>query len=507
MNERISLSVIWVLALLIGVVCGVPERAIAYDVGDSVDIDQVGEVVDVLRLGFWHWAHASGDPDPNDMHEGITDADDSVGDHQCTFTTTPYSQWDPVAEDYGASHWPFTFDPGNEMTCVMTAPEPGQYLVVFQALVHENGNYFVEYDAGGQWTLLGTFAVDPIDPDQYQTRIYAFVVETDPGRTQIPLKFYSTGHKLSLSGILLAKLAEDPFAGSSTSGYYHGNLLFDKSQASDVLARITGNSFLNGRYLGLLGMANVSNMSKYDAGTGSIVQDFREKLLANVVLGTIRDDSIMRNRAITLIQKPLTWDNWENFGSLLHGSMLRTMSVAYDYLYDHLTEAQRDNVRRLIDRQARRMYIESLTQDWWSPDGRANNWQAVTHSGLGLAGLVLREESTYAAHYLDWAKYQCKLYVKTTLTESGSCREAYGSYYTYGTGNITSFFIMLKNATGEDLLGEGGDYAAPGAQYIAESDGSVDAPAPLRLGGGLDHHLGETLRGTHHGRWRHCLVG
>ncbi len=452
------------VVILVLMVSGNPATVQAYDPGDQVEIGKIGEVVDVLRLGFWHWSHASGDPDPNDAHEGINDADDSVGDHQCTFTTTPYSEWDSVAEDYGASHWPFTLDPNNVMTCVMTVPQPGQYIVAFQALVNLAGNYHMDYKKNGVWTPLNTFNADPNFPadepvpDPYQTIIPAFVVETDAGQTEIQLRFYSTGHKLSLSGIVLGKIIEDPFAGKATSGFYHGNSLFDKSKASALYASFLADPFLTQRYNHCLGRAVVNNPSQFDqAPANKNVTGYREELLMNSVLSAINGNVNMRNLAIELIMKPTNWIEWRNLGPLYHAGMLRVMATGYDHLYDHMTPAQRDAVRRRLDTEAMWIYIQSLTQAWWSPDGRANNWQAVCHAGLGFAGLVLREESLRAPQYLDWAKYQTKLYVKSTLTASGSCREAYGSYYTYGLGNADVFFVILKNITGEDLLGYDND--------------------------------------------------
>ena len=435
--------------LVVAVLCGAAQRAAAYVPGDSVPIDEVGEVVDVLRLGFDHWSAASGDP-TGDTYHGVADVDDAVGDHQCTFTVTPYQEWDAVAEDYGCSYWPFTLDPNNVMNFVMTAPEAGQYVVAFQALVNSAGHYFLEYQKDGNWIQLPEFGTAPGDP--YQTIIFSFVVETGAGQTEIPMKFYSTAYKLALSGIILAKFTLDPFEGSATSGYPHGNILFDPNEASEILAKFTATPFLSSAYADVRNHANAFP-PLYNSITSGKMMEFRKKLLINAILSIIEDNPTRLDVAIQLIEKPLGWGEFRSYGSLHHGGLIRTLAIAYDILYDHLTETQRDDIRRLIDKEARALYVESITQDIWALDTSGGNWQAVCHSGMGAAGMVLRNESRYAQQYFDWALYQCKVYLRTMLGPDGSCYEAYGSYFNYGLGNLTNFFVMLKNVTGEDLFG------------------------------------------------------
>ncbi len=444
--------------LLAGLTLLPAQAALAYTTGDAVEIDEVGLVHDDLRMGFWHWSHASGDPEPTDTYEGISDVDESVGDHDCNFSTTPYSAWDPIAEDDGASHWPFTFPAGSTTEFVMTAPAPGQYVLAFQALVNLSNNCQIEYKVGGVWTPLNTFGADP-SGDLYQTALFAFVVETDANQTQIPIRVINPDFKLSISGVILAEFRGDPFAGRPTSGYTHGNMLFDKTQASALYATFLADPFLNQRYNYCVGRAAVSSLSQFDVAPASKnATGYREELLMNSVLSAINGDATMRALAIELLMKPTNWVEWnQHFGVLYQAGMLRVVATGYDQLYDYMTPAQRDTVRRRLDREAMNLYVQSITQSWWSPDGRANNWQAVAHAGIGFAGLALKDESLRAPQYLDWAKYQTKLYVKTTLSASGACREAYGSYYTYGLGNANAFFVVLKNVTGEDLLGYDND--------------------------------------------------
>ena len=429
-----------------------------YTTGDKVNLEDVGEVIDILRLGFRHWAHASGDPDPSDTHDGINDVDDSVGDHGCTFTTTPYSVWDPIAEEYGASHWPFTLDPNNVMNFTMTAPESGQYVIVIQTLVNTRGKYYLEFQQGGQWNTVLLYQWPlPFPPGstQYMTMLYSVVVETDPGQTQIPMRIYSTDYKMGASGIVLARLAEDAFADSDANdpNVHHGNAMFTPAEAVTLWARWNASSMLYSRYLDLKSSADASSQlasGYYDLYNRGRLGSYREKLVNNALISAIDGDTSRRDQAVQLLEKVVGWGDFAPAGTLRQGDNLRALAIAYDHLYQYLTPTQRDQIRRKIDREARLVYLESITQDWWSVDTRANNWQAVIHSGLAAAGLALRNESRYAQQYGDWGKYQCKNYIHTTFTDSGSCREAYGTYYSYGLGSLTRYIVMLKNISSTD---------------------------------------------------------
>ena len=434
------------LVLIIVTIGASAPQACAYVTGDQVDTYDVGEVVDQLLLGFAHWSNASGDPHP-DLYDDIADLSDSVGDHNTVFTTTPYSEWDPVSEQYGHSHWPFTLDPNNVMSFVMTAPAAGQYVVAFQGLFHSSGQYFLEYQKGSQWIAMPQLGAG----GGYQTLLFCFVIDTDPGQTQIPMRIYSTGYKLGIGGFVLAKLSEDPFAGSDPNdpNIPHGDAMFDANEAAEIWARTTGSSFLYNRYLGVKNEGN-ANPSSYTTLSGSWAVSYSGKLLINTLFSELDGDTTRRNLAIQLLEKSAGWGNFRDIGRLHHGGLLRAISIAYDHLYEYLTPTQRANIRAKIDREARELTISYMTMNQWAHRNRVGNWGPVTHSGLLAAGLALRNESAYAKQYRDWGQDRCKKYLETALTASGSCREAYGSYYNYALVTLIPAAIMLRNISSID---------------------------------------------------------
>ena len=427
--------------------------ALAYTTGDQVDTFDVGDMVDHLQLGFRHWSSASGDPTPDIDSDGLNDINDSFGDHSGAFTTTPYSVWDAASEDYGISHWPFTLDPNNVMSFTMTVPAGGQYILAFQGLFHTTGSYTVEYQKGATWVPISDFG--PKVGDAYQTLIYCYVIEADPGQTQIPIRIYSAGYKLGIGGFVLATPVEDPFAASDANdpNIPHGNAIFDANEAAEIWARTTGNTFLYNRYLDIKSSYNASsNLSSgyFNNLSTGIVDTYWGRLLCNTLFSELDGDTTRRDQAIQILEKCTGWADFRTLGKLHQGSLLRVIAIAYDHLYDDLTPAQRDSIRRKLDRGARNMYVDYMTMNQFSLGPRAGNWCAVTHSGLAAAGMVLRNESRYASQYLNRGRWGCQFYIETAMTESGACRESYG-YYVYGMGTLAPAIVMFQNILGENL--------------------------------------------------------
>jgi len=77
-------------------------------------------------------------------------------------------------------------------------------------------------------------------------------------------------------------------------------------------------------------------------------------------------------------------------GHLAVGDAAHAFAVGYDWLYPHMTNAQRILVRETVEQSGYRIYRKG----WYpSPDevGSSTNHNAVVNGGLGLAAPALRE--------------------------------------------------------------------------------------------------------------------
>lgn len=424
-----------------------------HEVNSPIDRTEVGRIVDYVRMGYAHWSSASGDPKP-DVLGGARDIDDSFGEHKGRLKDGDRSE-PRVFELY----------PGNELTMVLKAPRPGRYVVGLMGMTGKASSHELEYRRNGKWIKLPTLSGDKEWAKGWQVKIFCFLIETGAGMREIPIKIYSTKARLALYGAALAELRKDPFEGKPPEGGKHPSFLFSSDDIPALRKKLTEHPFCSKMYKQVRNVGYGRTM--LDRGNfdtpGHRIGYFRSFLVKAAVTSAIDGDQKNRDLAVRLMEKALTWKSWG--ATLNNAGMIRTMSIAYDCLYEHLSPALRDRIRRRIEKETAALYLESTLGAWWGSEGRANNWQAVCNSGIGLGGLALRGESRYAQDYIDWGKRLCKVYIKTTIAPDGSCREAYGSYFNYGVGTAFSFLVMLKNATGEDLLSYDNDVLTRMTEY------------------------------------------
>ena len=415
----------------------------------AVPTEAVGQVVDAVSVGSAHWSATSGDPQP-DLHNGLKDMDNSFGEHD-----------GKLEKSTGHQAERFNLFPGNRLTMTLTAPKPGQYVIALQGMTGKNNSHVLEYRRGEQWVKVPVLSGDPNWPKGWQVKIFRYLIETAPGQTKIPIRLYSTKQRLALHGMVLAKPMGDPFSGKAGPAGPHPRLLFSKDEIPALRKKLTEDPFCSKMYPKVrnIGYAKtILDKGGFDKVQESKVMRFRKYLLIGSISSAVMDDQANRKLALELIEKAMTWKSWGN--PLRQAGMIRTMSIAYDCLYEHLGADLQDRMRRRIENETRNLYMQAVTGAWWASKNRANNWQAVCNSGIGMGGLALAGEADMADELLAWGKDQCKIYLRTTLAADGSCREAYSSYFNYGVGSALSFLFMLNNATGENLLGYDNDVLA-----------------------------------------------
>jgi hypothetical protein len=409
-------------------------RSADYKSDSVISTDAVGEILDVVKMGAEHWSHASGDPNP-DLLNGIQDIDDSFGQHKGKLKNSQ------------------SFDLRNsEATMVVRAPEGGRYALCVRVRTGKDRRGAVEYMRGNQWIALPRISGDPQWKKTWQDKVFCYVVETALHQTEIPLKICAIEGAMTLQGVALARL-QTGISSQDAQGVQHPRMLLTVAEIPQIRKRLKGNSFLSERIntVHSPGFARKAlAKGDFDKLGDNKADAFQSHLLPAAVLGVILDDESLLTLAEQYVEKAIQQQDWGT--TLRQAGMINTVAIAYDCLYDRLGSELRERVRSRLERETNALYREAVLGAWWGTEMRANNWQAVCNSAIGVAGLAMRGESALAPQYIQWGKRLCQVYLKTTLAADGSCREAYASYYNYAVGNVVNFFVCLKNATGEDLL-------------------------------------------------------
>ena len=138
---------------------------------------------------------------------------------------------------------------------------------------------------------------------------------------------------------------------------------------------------------------------------------------------------------------------------LAAGHLLYGMGVAYDLLYNDLSQAERTTYRACIARHAELLY------NYFAPKpGRAyaysQNHTFIPMAGLGIAAYALYGEAPQAA---QWAALSRAIYdrVLETYSRDGYYYEGY-EYWIFSTPWIVHYLEAHKHATGEDLFDQPG---------------------------------------------------
>ncbi|MCP5531356.1 MAG: heparinase II/III family protein [Opitutaceae bacterium] len=133
---------------------------------------------------------------------------------------------------------------------------------------------------------------------------------------------------------------------------------------------------------------------------------------------------------------PMRWPEWtdlvhDRFGraTLRTGMLAQDVAVAYDWLYQSLSVAERASIVEGLNRRGIQPYLETLAQDpWWTHD--LNNWMTVIVGGFGIVGMVLGDEHPASERMVALALEKMELYLQT-YGQEGEFNESVG----YGSAN------------------------------------------------------------------------
>jgi hypothetical protein len=117
-----------------------------------------------------------------------------------------------------------------------------------------------------------------------------------------------------------------------------------------------------------------------------------------------------RDAAVAELDHALeTWPIWVDTAhqppyDLMTGELSMTYGIAYDWLYDALTPAERTRLREGVERRSLRGYLDVTTREptpFWLT--ATMNWNTVTNGGATMLALALGEESALSERVLTIA--------------------------------------------------------------------------------------------------------
>jgi hypothetical protein len=173
-----------------------------------------------------------------------------------------------------------------------------------------------------------------------------------------------------------------------------------------------------------------------------------------------------RDAAVAELDHALeSWPIWVDTAhqppyDLMTGELSMTYGIAYDWLYDALTPAERTRLREGVERRSLRGSLDVTTREktpfWFTA---TMNWNTVTNGGATMLALALGEDSQLSGPVLNLAAPAMAHYWNH-LEEDGAWAEGTG-YWTYGH----RYAFIAADALRRAGRPEGADYLGrPGAK-------------------------------------------
>lgn len=250
---------------------------------------------------------------------------------------------------------------------------------------------------------------------------------------------------------ILVIVAPGPFRQAGSAAPAHPAVLFSAGEVAALRARAVHPTLapvttrLFGRAEALLKAAplQVSTTGRGEADPPGYIKGLdaarrlQGRVLTYAMAFLLNGDRRFRDAAVAELDRAIAvWPIWVDTAhtppyDLMTGEISLTAGLAWDWLYDELTPAERLRLREGVERRAMLPYLDATTRakpmSWYTAD---HNWNPVCNGGAAVLALALGAESRYAADVLRMAAPGTAAYWNH-LGADGGWDEGTG-YWTYG---------------------------------------------------------------------------
>jgi len=181
-------------------------------------------------------------------------------------------------------------------------------------------------------------------------------------------------------------------------------------------------------------------------------RDVLRKVSLCALAWRLSGETKFKDRAWQELEAAAAWPTWNPSHFLDVAEMTTAFAIGYDWLYDQLTDAQRDLLIKTIAERALREGLPGSTSDpknlWWLK--APMNWNAVCNSGLLLGALAIADREPDLSRSVI---QQAVASVPLTFSEyepDGAYPEG-PAYWGYGTNYLMALLHGLHTALGSDF--------------------------------------------------------
>ena len=181
----------------------------------------------------------------------------------------------------------------------------------------------------------------------------------------------------------------------------------------------------------------------------SILPISREVINRMIILGyayRVTGNMVYAERAWEELENVCTYDDWCPSHFLATAEMALAVSIGYDWLFDYLTDEQKD---LLADTAFEYAINRALNDNHWFTWSK-NNWNSICYSGIGIASMVFADRNPEAAAEFLAMCYKNMPIAFENFTPDGVYAEGPG-YCQSGMNSIVFFISSSRNFFGTDF--------------------------------------------------------
>lgn len=219
--------------------------------------------------------------------------------------------------------------------------------------------------------------------------------------------------------------------------------------------RVTENEMTQMWYANIKASADsalTSKMTTYSVNNrGNILESARkarDRLLTLAFTYGVTQDEKYLNRAYEEMLEYGTWSDWSGFNSsLVTAEIMMGYAYAYDWLYDGLTQGQKQEISEIVKKHALPDFIHNYEGVRTSTNFTTStiNWNPVCNASAIAWALASADEENLIAEYLLEKAPPCIPYALGPYAPEGAYPEGV-SYWDYGTSYLIFANDFLENA-------------------------------------------------------------
>jgi len=288
-------------------------------------------------------------------------------------------------------------------------------------------------------------------------------VNADPSTSLYLDKIFLTKDSLidnSVDYILDATTEENFFDAASaikenTANDAHPRLLITEDDIENIKSLVKTNNFMAKTYKSVINTANAAleaQVQKYEFPDGLRLSRAAPNMMPPLALAyLLTDDVRYKDRLWQELEAVCNFSDWNPGHFLDVGDFAYGVALAYDWLYDDWTEAERRIIRNGIVRNG---FGPSMThlRSGYGFAGQTNNWNQVISSGIGLAALALADEPGYEelANEVINRTGKCLPKAVATFAPDGACPEG-PSYWSYAKEGFYTYVSCMLDTMKYDF--------------------------------------------------------